>query len=117
MIDSRLQFGSVGVLQPEGGAGGAELAFQFPGSEGSRTYIGGRHGRHDAWANRSHPLRTGAGPHGYSLRFSLHVCVPGRPCAVANNTFGGVVESSWRSAFASANPTPPRGAFSTRFEP
>ena len=111
VIDGRLQFGSVGVLQPGGSEAGAELAFQFPGSEGSRTYMAGGRDRHAGWANRSHPLQTGPGGlHSYSLRFSLHGCVPAHPCGAANNTFASVVQSSWRSAFAHANPTPPRGA-------
>ena len=36
ITDERMQFGSLGALQDKGKL---ELAFQFPGSEGDRTYI------------------------------------------------------------------------------
>ena len=98
IIDSRLQVGSVGVLQRQQPLA-SELAFMFPGSEGSRTYMGGR-GQHNGWANRSHPLRTGAGHHSYSLRLSLH-------SSSSSSSFAAVVEASWRSAFAHASPKAP----------
>jgi hypothetical protein len=53
IIDSRFQYGSIGVINSEK----LELAYQFPASEGSTTSVGGL--SNNAWMNRSHPLYKG----------------------------------------------------------
>jgi hypothetical protein len=99
IVDPRMQFGSVGVLAGAGStpAGRPELAFQFPGSEGSRTYIC----CHADWANRSHPVLVGF-EHSYELRLSPAVAPPD-----GGGTYSTAVLASWREAFAEANPQPP----------
>ena len=104
LTDARLQFGSVGFLQ-NGARGGARAtfatAFQFPGSEGDRSYIGGAKA---GWANRSHPLES-APPqpplaHAYELRFSLRA---------SSASYAAAVQAAWRGAFddAAAVAAPP----------
>ena len=98
IVDPRMQFGSVGVLAGAGStpAGRPELTFQFPGSEGSRTYIC----CHADWANRSHPVRVGF-EHSYELRLSPAAAPPD------GGTYSAAVQASWREAFSEANPQPP----------
>ena len=88
ITDERMQFGSLGALQDKGKL---ELAFQFPGSEGDRTYIccGG------GWANRSHPLRKGFS-HSYELRFTA----TSPPSSHNDSSYAAAVQSAWREAFA-----------------
>jgi hypothetical protein len=115
IVDSRMQFGSIGVLQGQTPKtereSTVEIAFQYPGSEGSRTYIG-RSGNEqsDGWANRSHPLHVDAGPHTYVLRFTVH------GAEVKRTTFAQVIQSSWRNAFDHANPQPPRADADKAFQ-
>jgi hypothetical protein len=97
IVDSRMQFGSVGVLSGAGSspAGRLEVALQFPGSEGSRTYIC----CHADWANRSHPVQPDF-EHSYQVRLTLD---PGGP----SHSYGGAVRAAWREAFAEAAPQLP----------
>lgn len=116
IVDSRMQFGSIGVLQGRTPKterqSTVEIAFQYPGSEGSRTYIGRQHRgneQSDGWANRSHPLHVDAGPHSYLLRFTVHG-------AVNRTTFAQVIQSTWRNAFGHANPQPPQADADKAFQ-
>ena len=54
--------GSLGVVRSRYGASDLSVVFQFPGSEGDRTYLPGSD---DGWANRSHPMQTGSAQHHY----------------------------------------------------
>ena len=92
VIDARLQFGSIGYLN---GPKSFSLAFQFPGSEGDRTYVWKPA---DGWANRSHPLQAGV-PHAYTLDF--------RWDANASSSYGAAVTRAWRAEFAAAAPRLP----------
>jgi hypothetical protein len=99
IVDRDLQFGSMGVVNaPAGGALPAPaLAFEFPGSEGERTYVydplrGG-------WANRSHPVAVGV-PHAYTLRFSW--------ANDGGGGFFGAARAAWRDAWAAFSPPRPR---------
>ena len=79
IVDERLQFGSIGVLN-DNSAAGPQLCFLFPGSEGERTYIFGGKPENNRWALRSHPVRAGFS-HRYRLAFALHQTA-GYPAAV-----------------------------------
>lgn len=92
LVDARLQFGSLGVINDEF-ANAPQLAFQFPGSEGERTYTFGARAENNRWALRSHPLRAGV-PHRFRLRFSLGQ-TPG---------FADAVRSTWKAAYERAQP-------------
>lgn len=107
IVDGRMLFGSIGIVQT--GSRGRALAFQFPGSEGDRTYI--RQGaplprgemRHSlvgstGWANRSHPLQPGFASHCYELRFTVDD---------AATSYDAALERTWRRAWSEAAPTPP----------
>jgi hypothetical protein len=89
IIDGRMQFGSIGFLN----SGRLSIAFQFPGSEGDRTYIGGP-GK--AWAPRSHPVQLGF-EHHYRLRVT----------AGSSAKFADAVQATWRRAYDDAAPKPP----------
>lgn len=89
IIDARMQFGSIGFLN----TGRLAIAFQFPGSEGDRTYIGGP-GK--AWAPRSHPIQLGF-EHQYRLRVTVG----------ASGKFADAVQATWRRAFEDAAPKAP----------
>jgi len=92
LIDERMLFGSLGVVREPGLL---SLAFQFPGSEGDRTYIDGRSA---GWAKRAHPLRSGFAAHTFELRFTVtpHVA-----------SYDESLKRTWRRAFAEAAPSPP----------
>jgi hypothetical protein len=100
IVDGGLQFGSLGVVNAA--AAGASfpapaLAFEYPGSEGDRTYVydpskGG-------WANRSHPLTPGFSAHAYVLRFSW--------AADGGGGFHGAARGAWRGAWAALSPPRP----------
>ena len=102
LIDARLQFGSLGVLNGAGGA--VSLAFQFPGSEGDRTYV---YPPAAGWANRSHPVARGV-PHAYALQVGWRE-------GGAAGSFYEAARAAWRGAFAdfapaAPPPRPPPGA-------
>ena len=109
ITDARLQFGSLGVLTDAAAAAAQQppwlsLAFQYPGSEGSRTYV---QPSRDGWANRSHPLAPappGSAPlqHAYQLRFEW------APSASAS--YYDAARAAWRAAYAAAAPSPPSPA-------
>eukprot|EP00911_Craspedida_sp_UC1_P002034 UC1_evm1s1570 len=64
---------------------GLGLVFQFPGSEGDRTYIC----CNSSWANRSHPLVPNV-PHSYTLEFGT---------LTTSLSYAKAVHSVWRRAF------------------
>lgn len=90
LVDARMQFGALGLRNDAG----ISAVFQFPGSEGDRTYIGGRH---QGWANRSHPLTVGLIQE-YKLRLTLRT----------STSYASAVQQSWRAAFDEAAPTAPK---------
>ena len=102
IVSAEMQFGSLGFLNdlPAAPLPALSLAFQFPGSEGGRTYVydpdaGG-------WANRSHPLAEGV-PHAYALTFCWW-----RPAGAAENaSFADAATRAWRFEFAAAAPSVP----------
>lgn len=98
IIDSRLQFGSLGVLN----AGPPAPAFQFPGTEGDRTYVkvpvpaGAPPDRNNFTAGsalRSHPVQIGV-HHEYRLLLRVW----------HTNSFPAAVRESWRLAYARQAP-------------
>lgn len=114
IVDGRMLFGSVGIVRTAAAAAHdrtsrrLHLAFQFPGSEGDRTYVGDRaprprgewwarrDGSTAGWANRSHPLRAGFS-HSYDLRVTRD----------RTDTYDEALQRCWRRAFAEAAPRPP----------
>ena len=93
VIDARMRFGSIGFVSEKGTGGeGLSLAFQYPGSEGDRSYVG-RQGP----SLRSHPLRVGFEQR-YALRFTTGVAP----------AFADAVRTAWRRAFDEADPKPPK---------
>ncbi len=97
IVDGRMRFGSIGFLN----RGKLAVAFQYPGTEGDRTYIGGP-GK--AWALRSHPIEVGLEQR-YRLRLSI-----GR-----SNRFADAVQTAWRQAFQDADPKVPRANQTTGY--
>ena len=110
IVDRGLQFGSLGVVNaaPGGGGGGGggggapplpapALAFEFPGSEGDRTYV--YDPSRGGWANRSHPVAAGV-PHAYALQFSWAADGGG-------GGFHGAARDAWRGAWAAFSPQRP----------
>jgi len=121
LVDGRMQFGSIGVVvgtnqQPsdhtfrlkgsttttdgpkhgvdvENNVDGVQLAYQFPGSEGDRTYVC----CHSNWANRSHPIIPNVS-HSYRLWFNVS----------SSDSYSHAVDTSWRQAFQNADPRPPQ---------
>jgi hypothetical protein len=55
IINSAMQFGSVGVLNHRAPG----VAFWFPGTEGQRTYVPGQDDQGAQWAYREHPVAEG----------------------------------------------------------
>jgi hypothetical protein len=82
IVDGRMQFGAVGVENPEQPAAG----LVFPGSEGERTLIGGN-GSTKRWALRAHPVRANFAQT-YSLAFRL--TTEFNYVAALTNTWAGV---------------------------
>ena len=70
------------------------LAFQFPGSEGDRTYVSAGSSNADGWANRRHPLTPGFS-HNHTLEFSW---------SAANESYAAAVTRAWRAEFAAFAP-------------
>ncbi len=89
IVDGRIQFGSIGLLN----RGNLAVGFQYPGSEGDRTYVGGP-GK--AWALRSHPIKAGF-EHRYRLRVTIDKA----------SKYADAVQQTFRRAFEDANPKPP----------
>ena len=87
IVDAGLRFGSIGFLNE-----GADfsLAFQYPGSEGNRTYIWNPT---DGWANRSHPIGHDV-EHTYSLRFEVQ----------GAGSYYVAVRTAWRAEAAAFAP-------------
>jgi hypothetical protein len=61
IIDERMQYAALGVRKSPG----VSLGLLFPGSEGEKTYIGGKKPER-RWASRSHPVKTGV-THRYDI--------------------------------------------------
>ena len=99
IVDARLQFGSLGVVNdaPDGSA--LRLAFQFPGSEGDRTYV---YNPLDGWANRSHPLAAGFS-HSYALAFRWQA----EQDPAGGTSFYVYARTAWRDVFAAFAATAP----------
>lgn len=99
IIDSRLQFGSLGVLRlgvlnmTPPGSQTPEVLFQFPGTEGDRTYIHGVDVPGEPGALRSHPVQVGV-HHDYRLLLRIwHTA-----------SFPDAVRESWRLAYTQQAP-------------
>jgi hypothetical protein len=92
IVNASLQCGSIGVVN----TGKLQLAFNFPGSEGDTTRCGGAT-QQNKWANRNHPVTKGFS-HSYQVAF-----IQGN-----QNSFAQAVQTSWRYAYDSANPNPPK---------
>ena len=103
IVDARLQFGSVGFLNDAAASAAAaalptlSLVFQFPGSEGDRTYVSAGSGTSDGWTNRSHPLTAGFS-HNYTLDFSW---------SAVNESYAAAVTRAWRAEFVAFAPRAP----------
>ncbi len=100
IVDERMRFGSIGFFSepvtpspaPREGRGEFSIAFQYPGSEGNRSYV-----ERKGWSLRSHPLRVGFEQR-YALRFSVG----------ASKGYAEAVQKTWRKAFDEADPRPPK---------
>lgn len=90
VIDARLGFGSVGVLNT---GGGLSPVFQFPGTEGERTYIYGGSLDGNRWALRSHPVQAG-----FTQRYRLLLQVS------RTADFPAAVRQSWKTVYGLENP-------------
>ena len=89
IIDADLQFGSLGFININNNVLNdtqLSIAFQYPGTEGDRTYIGGGIG---GWANRSHPIDVSV-LHEYSLQFSYQF---------NSASFYETAKNAWRETF------------------
>ena len=95
IVDERLQFGSLGFLNSQQQQQLA-LAFQYPGSEGDRTYVYSPSGP-PAWANRSHPVRASFA-HAYTLQFKWTEALP---------SYYSAARAAWRGLSQDFSPTPP----------
>lgn len=84
VIDARMQFGSVGIVN----VAGPSPTFQFPGTEGERTYIYGGSLQGNRWAYRSHPVQVGFS-HSYHLLLQI-----GR-----TPDFPAAVRRAWRTVY------------------
>jgi hypothetical protein len=91
VINEKIKYGSIGVINK----GQVQLAFQYPSSEGSTTYVSGK--SNSAWATRAHPLKKDFIQH-YELDF-----VQGE-----QNSFAEALQKSWREAYLHADPKPPK---------
>ena len=89
LIDSRMQFGSVGMESP----GQPALGFVFPGTEGERTLVGGNASSR-RWALRAHPVSLNF-TQSYSLVFRL----------TAETSYSSAYEGAWTNGFALYNLT------------
>lgn len=90
IVDARMRFGSIGFLNQDR----LSVAFQYPGTEGDRTYIGGP-GK--AWALRSHPMEMG-----FEQRYRLRIQ------SEPSSQYGAAVQACWRRAFEDAAPKVPK---------
>ena len=89
VIDERMQFASLGVVQKDGVA----VAMAFPGAEKDQSGIGGR--RELPPTERFHPVREGLSQH---LRLTLHLAT--------SANFDDAVRDAWRTAYDSFAPKP-----------
>ena len=83
VIDSRMLFGSLGIISNRK----PSLAFDFPGSEGERTYIAGRSDS-PRWAERFHAVRSGA-----RQEYELSIAWSHAP------SFAAAVATVWQDAY------------------
>jgi len=89
IIDARLGFGSLGILS----AGSPSPVFQFPGTEGERTYIYGSSLDGNRWAYRSHPVTAG-----FSHRYRRLLQMERTP------DFPAAVRRTWLTAYNLQHP-------------
>ena len=89
IVDDRMQFGAVGIQNTDGPA----PTFQFPGTEGERTYTYGGSLEGNRWAYRSHPVRVGVAHH-YRLLIQVGHTVD----------FPAALRRAWRTVYALENP-------------
>lgn len=89
IVDSRLQFGSLGLLNTDR----PSPVFLFPGTEGERTYTYGGSPDRGRWAYRSHPVEARV-PHSYRLLIRL----------AKTPSFAAAVKDSWRVVYDQAKP-------------
>ena len=85
ITDARMQFGSLGITN----FGSPAPMFQFPGTEGERTYVQGAAPERDRWALRSHPVRTG-----FIQKYRLLLQCGHTP------DFPAAVSRAWRTVYA-----------------
>jgi len=103
IVSDGLQFGSVGVVNTpaDGPLPQLSLAFQFPGSEGDRTYV--YDPSHGGWANRSHPLQPS-----FSHTYTLHLSWADTPTGSdSGDAFYLAARDAWRNAFTAFAPLQP----------
>ena len=89
IIDARLGFGSLGIINTDN----PSPVFQFPGTEGERTYIYGASLDGNHWAYRSHPISAG-----FSHRYRLLIQM-GR-----TSDFPTAVRRAWQTVYDLQNP-------------
>ena len=89
IIDARLGFGSLGILNTEN----PSPVFQFPGTEGERTYIQGSSLEGNRWAYRSHPVQAG-----FSQQYRLLIQFGRTP------DFPAAARRTWRMVYGLQNP-------------
>jgi len=84
IIDSRLQFGSLGLINTSK----PSPVFLFPGTEGERTYTYGASPDRGRWTPRSHPVEIGV-PHTYKLLIRLS----------QTQSYPAAVGEAWRAMY------------------
>lgn len=89
IIDARMQFGALGILHGDRPA----PVFQFPGTEGERTYTYGASRQGNRWTYRSHPVQAG-----FSHRYRLLLQISRAP------DFPAALRHAWRTVYALQNP-------------
>lgn len=89
LSDARLGFGSLGILNTDR----PSPVFQFPGTEGERTYTFGGSLLGNRWAYRSHPVQLGFS-HRYRLLIQLRHTAD----------FPAAVKECWRMVYDLQNP-------------
>jgi hypothetical protein len=85
LVDTRLQFASLGITSPEHPA----ATFRFPGTEADRTYLRRRSDPVQRGAERFHPVRSGV-PHHYQILIA----------AAEQPSFPTAMRDAWRTAYA-----------------
>ena len=89
LLDARLGFGSLGIVNTVR----PSPMFQFPGTEGERTYIHGSSLTGNRWAFRSHPVQAG-----FLQRYRLLIQIS------RTTDFPSAVRRSWQTVYDLQNP-------------